>query len=258
MGIFDITRYATDTVLPRRDHRSARRTRRRGPSGQSARSTAELGRLRSIAAIHGGPRRPVSRVPFRSRDACHHRAATGSDAVGDRLRALRGLSRMSPRNSGSRTAHETRRGVRHPRSKSWRRSRPDWGMRWLIVQRRRSLGLLGGLLGAVVGCRGDAPAVPSIPPVPQLDRVAKLALDSLGPERADAAFAVSPEGHLAFTRGFDPTGRQITIVDAQGRLLARVGRTGQGPGELSRQRVRAVPDRTPVDGDARVPHGHPE
>jgi hypothetical protein len=69
--------------------------------------------------------------------------------------------------------------------------------------------------------------------LPRLERVAMPALDSIGPEKAGASIAVSTSGHIAFTGGFDSQNRAVTIVDNAGRVLARLGPRGQGPGELS-------------------------
>lgn len=69
--------------------------------------------------------------------------------------------------------------------------------------------------------------------LPQLRRVTLPALDSLGPEKAGATVAISANGTLAFSGAFDPQDRAVTILDSAGRLLARLGPPGQGPGELS-------------------------
>lgn len=70
-------------------------------------------------------------------------------------------------------------------------------------------------------------------PMPRLERVAVPALESIGPEKAGASVAVSASGVIAFTGGFDEQNRAVTIVDHTGRVLARLGPRGQGPGELS-------------------------
>ena len=57
-------------------------------------------------------------------------------------------------------------------------------------------------------------------------------LSDKGPELRRGAIAISPFGHIAFTGGFHQGGELITIVDSSGRLIARVGREGHGPGEL--------------------------
>jgi hypothetical protein len=69
--------------------------------------------------------------------------------------------------------------------------------------------------------------------LPRLERVVIPALDSLSPEKAGASVAISTSGLIAFSGGFDSQNRAVTIIDHTGRLLARVGPRGQGPGELS-------------------------
>jgi hypothetical protein len=69
--------------------------------------------------------------------------------------------------------------------------------------------------------------------LPRLERVAIPALDSLGPEKAGASIAISASGVVAFTGGFDAQNRAVTVVDNAGRVLARVGPRGKGPGELT-------------------------
>jgi hypothetical protein len=44
--------------------------------------------------------------------------------------------------------------------------------------------------------------------------------------------AVSAAGLIAFTKGFDPQDRLITIADTLGHVLYRFGKQGNGPGEL--------------------------
>jgi hypothetical protein len=69
--------------------------------------------------------------------------------------------------------------------------------------------------------------------MPRLQRVPMPLLDSLGPEKADATVAISPQGIVAFTGALDANDRAVTLFDSSGRLMARLGPPGQGPGELS-------------------------
>ena len=69
--------------------------------------------------------------------------------------------------------------------------------------------------------------------LPRLERVSMRSLDSLGPEKATATVAISTTGTIAFTGAFDQRDRAVTILDSLGRVLARLGPPGQGPGELS-------------------------
>jgi hypothetical protein len=66
------------------------------------------------------------------------------------------------------------------------------------------------------------------PPV----RIPLTQLAAAGPERASALIAVSPRGLVAFTTGFDAEGRLITVIDSTGRVIARVVKLGDGPGEF--------------------------
>jgi hypothetical protein len=69
--------------------------------------------------------------------------------------------------------------------------------------------------------------------LPRLERISIRSLDTLGPEKANASVAISPLGLIAFTGAFDQQNRAVTLIDSAGRLLARMGPPGQGPGELS-------------------------
>ena len=80
---------------------------------------------------------------------------------------------------------------------------------------------------------GAVQAIPAQSSLPRLERVTIPALESIGPERAGASVAVSASGIMAFTGGFDQQNRVVTVVDNTGRLLARVGPPGNGPGELT-------------------------
>lgn len=66
----------------------------------------------------------------------------------------------------------------------------------------------------------------------RLQRVPLPALADHGPERLIATLAVSPSGMIAFTHGFDPQGRLVTLVDSTGRVQTRFARAGDGPGEF--------------------------
>jgi hypothetical protein len=68
--------------------------------------------------------------------------------------------------------------------------------------------------------------------LPVLRRVTIPSLDTIGPEKARGAVAISSAGVIAFTGAFDSANRAVTIIDTTGRILARVGPQGQGPGEL--------------------------
>jgi hypothetical protein len=46
-----------------------------------------------------------------------------------------------------------------------------------------------------------------------------------------ALIAMSPSGHVAYTAGFDTAGALITVADTTGKVVARFGRPGPGPGE---------------------------
>lgn len=69
--------------------------------------------------------------------------------------------------------------------------------------------------------------------IPRLERVSIPLLDSIGPEKADATVAISATGMIAFTGAFDDRDRILTLLDNSGRLVARFGASGSGPGELS-------------------------
>jgi len=89
--------------------------------------------------------------------------------------------------------------------------------------------LVGALFGvslAVVDVAGQGS-------LPTLQRVLLPSLETIGPEKSTAAIAISPTGMLAFTGSFDSRDRAVTILDSAGRVMARVGPPGQGPGELS-------------------------
>lgn len=75
-------------------------------------------------------------------------------------------------------------------------------------------------------------AAPSAEAQARLQRVPLPALADHGPERLVAALAVSPTGMIAFTHGFDPQGRLVTLVDSTGKVQARFARSGDGPGEF--------------------------
>lgn len=70
--------------------------------------------------------------------------------------------------------------------------------------------------------------------LPTLRRIAVPGLDRIGPEKKGAAVAISSVGLVAFTGAFDSTNRAVMVIDTTGRVLARLGPPGGGPGELSR------------------------
>lgn len=57
--------------------------------------------------------------------------------------------------------------------------------------------------------------------------------DDGGPERLNGTVAVSESGAIAFTLGFDRNDRLVTILDRQKRMLSRIVRRGNGPGEFT-------------------------
>lgn len=65
-----------------------------------------------------------------------------------------------------------------------------------------------------------------------LVRINMPQLANAGPERASAIVAVSPDGYVAFTQGYDPGDHLITVIDSTGRVVGRFGKTGSGPGEF--------------------------
>jgi hypothetical protein len=69
--------------------------------------------------------------------------------------------------------------------------------------------------------------------VPNLRQVALRNLGTDGPERRNSHIAVTPQGAIAFTSGFDAQDRLVTIVDSTGRVLARAIPKGPGPGEAN-------------------------
>lgn len=100
-----------------------------------------------------------------------------------------------------------------------------------------SMGSLVLLVLALVACNNDVPDVPRAEPgvAPAVTALAPMTLHMLGPngpEQSNATLAVSRRGHIAFTTGFDSAGRLVTLVDSTGRVLARVGTKGAGPGEF--------------------------
>lgn len=67
-----------------------------------------------------------------------------------------------------------------------------------------------------------------------LIRQVSLQIDpEIAPEQLNRPIAVSSGGHIAFVRSSRSQDHQVTIVDSLGRLTGRLGRSGQGPGELS-------------------------
>ena len=79
------------------------------------------------------------------------------------------------------------------------------------------------------------------------------ALGENGPERRTAILAVSERGDLAFTTGFSADDALVTLVDSSGKLLARVGKKGDGPGEFRAPLKLLFRDSTLfVFGDARL------
>jgi hypothetical protein len=68
---------------------------------------------------------------------------------------------------------------------------------------------------------------------PQLSRVALPGLDSIGPETKAAEVAITADGVIAFTGGFDARKRAVTVVDSRGKVLGRFGAPGRGPGEVN-------------------------
>lgn len=92
------------------------------------------------------------------------------------------------------------------------------------------------------------------PPLTVPHRLALEMLGSNGPELARTQLAVSRRGHVAFTTGFDPAERLVTVIDSTGQVLARVGRRGEGPGEF-RHILRLFLDDSTLyvfDGSARL------
>jgi hypothetical protein len=89
-----------------------------------------------------------------------------------------------------------------------------------------------------IACESDPVSRTNIdqPGLPRLQRVEIPKLDSVGPERSWATYAVSSNGRLAFTTGFDLGNRVIAVVDSSGTLLHRVAPQGSGPGELEGDR----------------------
>jgi hypothetical protein len=65
--------------------------------------------------------------------------------------------------------------------------------------------------------------------------------------------AIAPNGTVAFTGGYDSTGRLITVVDTTGKVLSRFGKKGQGPGELDFIVKLAMTDSTISAVSARPP-----
>jgi hypothetical protein len=98
--------------------------------------------------------------------------------------------------------------------------------------------LLSALIGVVVGCAGemDRAPVPVDPSLPRLEQILIPVLDSIGPESSLAGVAVSESGRVAFTSGFDPGNRMITVIDTAGRLVHRLAQRGHGPGEIDSER----------------------
>jgi hypothetical protein len=80
---------------------------------------------------------------------------------------------------------------------------------------------------------GIVPLAPQLrAQVPRLVEMPLTALGANGPETRNALIAVSPAGRIAFTRGYDDQGRQLAVIDSNGKILARMGKDGMGPGEL--------------------------
>lgn len=67
---------------------------------------------------------------------------------------------------------------------------------------------------------------------PMLDRLPFPNIGTNGPERETAILSVAPNGSVAFTHGFSPDDRLVTITDVRGNVVARVGARGAGPGEF--------------------------
>src|ERR1043166_5612779 len=68
----------------------------------------------------------------------------------------------------------------------------------------------------------------------QLPRLARQPLSQLGqsgPEQRPIDLAISRSGNIAFTGGYDPGGHQVTVINSQGRVVGRIGKSGVGPGE---------------------------
>jgi hypothetical protein len=66
----------------------------------------------------------------------------------------------------------------------------------------------------------------------ELTPVVVPGLDTLGPEKPSAYYAMSASGRIAFTNAFTTTSYVITVIDTNGRLLHRIAPRGGGPGEL--------------------------
>src|SRR5690606_13980272 len=93
------------------------------------------------------------------------------------------------------------------------------------MRRIRLCGVLLLLACAMNARRASAQA-------PAATRVPLPRLADAGPERANAKIAVSPQGFVAFTTGFDAAGRLVTVVDPTGAVIARFVKRGDGPGEF--------------------------
>lgn len=109
--------------------------------------------------------------------------------------------------------------------------------------------------GTPLGTTSDATSPFGDPPLLTVPhRLALEMLGSNGPELTRTLLAVSRRGHVAFTTGFDPAGRLVTVVDSTGRVLARVGRRGEGPGEFRNIQRLFLDDSTlyVFDGSARL------
>lgn len=75
-------------------------------------------------------------------------------------------------------------------------------------------------------------ARPASAQAPAATRVPLARLADAGPERTNAKIAVSPQGFVAFTTGFDTAGRLVTVIDPTGAVIARFVKRGDGPGEF--------------------------
>lgn len=79
-----------------------------------------------------------------------------------------------------------------------------------------------------------ATAVPAQSQRPTLaaQRIYSIDASKGGPERIPGALAVGRDGRVAFTFGYDNADRHVTVMDSTGRVVARVGQKGAGPGEF--------------------------